>query len=261
MPSERPCSRFVSGTSSATLLLPTQWSVCCIDQLNPPPIADYQRIAPPSVRAACPDFTSHATLSTIAGTWRGCTRTPDPPLALSLAAARGTNPTDSHCADAQPGYFERSDVTAETDRRCTTQSACLRKLTVAAPKSPTCSGQGTPDATYKRSAHVVDRLPYLIASLKQRRRIRSSSAPLNTLRRGAEQGCARTVERARLPWKTASVTVDSNFRCIGSGTPITRRAPLRAVTEWTSNQTRWCVCRVATPTCCWRIGTCEVDVG
>src|SRR5678809_1597911 len=35
-PSGRRCSTCVCGTSSATLLLPTQWSVCCIDQLNPP---------------------------------------------------------------------------------------------------------------------------------------------------------------------------------------------------------------------------------
>src|SRR5678816_703124 len=38
-PSGRRCSTCVCGTSSATLLLPTQWSVCCIDQLNPPSLA------------------------------------------------------------------------------------------------------------------------------------------------------------------------------------------------------------------------------
>src|SRR4030095_11558078 len=38
-PSGRPCSRCVRGTSSATLLLLTQLSVCCIDRLNPPPQA------------------------------------------------------------------------------------------------------------------------------------------------------------------------------------------------------------------------------
>lgn len=37
MPSGRPCRRFGSDTSSATLLLPQQWLVCCIDRLNPPP--------------------------------------------------------------------------------------------------------------------------------------------------------------------------------------------------------------------------------
>jgi hypothetical protein len=36
-PSGRRCSTCVCGTSSATLLLPTQWSVCCIDRLNSPP--------------------------------------------------------------------------------------------------------------------------------------------------------------------------------------------------------------------------------
>src|SRR5678816_1139041 len=39
-PSGRRCSTCVCGASSATLLLPTQWSVCCIDQLNPPSLAD-----------------------------------------------------------------------------------------------------------------------------------------------------------------------------------------------------------------------------
>lgn len=35
-PSGCRCSSFVSGTSSATLHLLMQFSVCCIDQLNPP---------------------------------------------------------------------------------------------------------------------------------------------------------------------------------------------------------------------------------
>ena len=38
-PSGRLCNTCVCGTSSATLLLPTQSSVCCIDPLNPPPQA------------------------------------------------------------------------------------------------------------------------------------------------------------------------------------------------------------------------------
>jgi hypothetical protein len=38
-PSGCRCSSFVFGTSSATLRLLTQISVCCIDQLNPPPEA------------------------------------------------------------------------------------------------------------------------------------------------------------------------------------------------------------------------------
>ena len=43
-PSARRCSTCVCGTSSATLLLPTQWSVCCIDRLNPPPSAEVRTI-------------------------------------------------------------------------------------------------------------------------------------------------------------------------------------------------------------------------
>jgi len=42
MPSGCPCNGFASGTSSATLLLPTQGSVCCIDQLNSPCVAVVQ---------------------------------------------------------------------------------------------------------------------------------------------------------------------------------------------------------------------------
>src|ERR1043166_8445826 len=52
MPSERPCSTCVCGTSSATLLLLTQRSVCCIDRLNPPCKAE-ARLAPQSLHCSC----------------------------------------------------------------------------------------------------------------------------------------------------------------------------------------------------------------
>src|SRR5450755_3293716 len=39
-PSGCPCSRCACGTSSATLLLLAQRSVCCVDQLNPPSETD-----------------------------------------------------------------------------------------------------------------------------------------------------------------------------------------------------------------------------
>src|SRR4249919_3015735 len=42
-PSGPRCSTCVCGTSSATLLLLTQRSVCCIDWLNPPCISRRQR--------------------------------------------------------------------------------------------------------------------------------------------------------------------------------------------------------------------------
>jgi len=43
-PSGCPCSRSSSCASSATLLLPMQLSVCCIDHMNPRPKADICRL-------------------------------------------------------------------------------------------------------------------------------------------------------------------------------------------------------------------------
>jgi len=51
-PSGRRCSTCVCGTSSATLLLPTQWSVCCIDRLNPPLVLRVQPLEKQSLTPA-----------------------------------------------------------------------------------------------------------------------------------------------------------------------------------------------------------------
>ena len=49
----RPCIQSITrqfvGTSSATLPLPMAGLVCCIDQLNPPPIAGIGETAEPSI--------------------------------------------------------------------------------------------------------------------------------------------------------------------------------------------------------------------
>lgn len=59
-PSDCPNSRSVAAVSSATLLPPLRWLVCCIDRLNPPPRADRSPLGAPSVGWVSFPFQDHA---------------------------------------------------------------------------------------------------------------------------------------------------------------------------------------------------------